>query len=107
MARVPLRDLAFSRAGDKGDVVNVSVIPYDEGDYELLLEQVTEERVRERFEGLVLGAVRRYEVPGIRALNFVLENALGGGVSRSLALDAHGKSYASLMLMIEVEVGKG
>lgn len=105
MARVPLRDVAFSRAGDKGDVVNVSVIPYDEGDYELLVEQLSAERVRQRFEGLVRGPVRRYEVPGIRALNFVLEGALGGGVSRSLALDAHGKSYASLVLTIDVEVG--
>ncbi|MFC7736442.1 hypothetical protein ACFQX4_11405 [Roseomonas sp. GCM10028921] len=97
-----LRDLAHSRAGDKGDISCISVIARDPADYPLLLREVTAERVRAHFTGIVRGEVRRYELPGIGALNFVLEGALGGGVTRSLALDAHGKCLASKMLEIEL-----
>lgn len=97
---VSLRDVAFARAGDKGNTSNVVVVPYDEDDYDWLREVLTVERVREVFAPLVHGAIERYEVPGIRALNFVMQEALAGGVSRSLGLDLHGKAHASLMLSI-------
>lgn len=101
---IKLREIAFARSGDKNDVSNVGVVPYDPADFELLRREVTVERVTELFGPIVHGEITRYEMPGISALNFVLEGALGGGVSRSLALDVHGKAYGSLMLALEIEV---
>jgi hypothetical protein len=97
-----LRELAHARSGDKGDTSNVSVIAYDEADYSLLERCVTAERVRAHLAGVVRGAVVRYELPRLGALNFVLHEALYGGVTRSLALDAHGKSLASAILTLEI-----
>src|SRR4051794_10907176 len=97
-----LRDIAHSRTGDKGDTSNISVVAYDAKDYLLLLEQVTAERVKAYFAGIVSGEVVRYELPNIAALNFVMSRALGGGVTRSLALDAHGKSLSSALLDLDV-----
>jgi len=103
-----LRDIAHSRTGDKGDTANISVIAFDEADYPFLCTHVTAERVRGHLAGLVAGEVTRYEVPSIGALNFVLTRALGGGVTRSLALDAHGKSLASALLTLELpDRGRG
>jgi len=99
---VKLRALAFSRSGDKGDTSNLSVIALDERDYPWLARHVTAERVRAHLGARVRGPVRRYELPLIGALNFVLEGALGGGVTRSLALDAHGKTLGSLLLELEL-----
>lgn len=101
---VKLREIAYARSGDKNDVSNVGVIAYDPANFELLLREVTVERVAEVFGGLVKGKITRYELPGISALNFVLEGALGGGVSRTLAMDVHGKAYGSLMLNMDVQV---
>jgi hypothetical protein len=97
-----LRAIAHSRTGDKGDTSNISVIAYREEDYGLLLQHVTAERVRALFAGVAKGEVTRYELPRIGALNFVLRHALGGGVTRSLALDAHGKSLSSAILDLDV-----
>ncbi len=97
-----LREIAHSRTGDKGNISNISVIAYDAKHYPLLL-QVTSERVRAHFAGVVEGEVVRYELPNIAALNFVMAGALGGGVTRSLALDAHGKSLSSALLDLEIE----
>ena len=97
-----LRELAHSRTGDKGDTSNISLIAYEASDYPLLSRQVTAARVRAHFAGIVHGEVRRYELPTLGALNFVLEGALGGGVTRSLALDAHGKSLSSALLSMEI-----
>src|ERR1700716_3758188 len=102
-ADVKLREIAHSRTGDKGNTSNNSVIAYDEEHYPLLLEQVTSERVKAHFAGIVEGEVVRYELPNIAALNFVMIGTLGGGVTRSLALDAHGKSLSSALLDMEVE----
>jgi hypothetical protein len=96
-----LREIAHSRTGDKGNISNISVIAFDPRDYPLLLERVTVERVAAHFAG-VAGKVTRYEMPTIGALNFVLEDTLGGGVTRSLALDAHGKGLSALMLDLEM-----
>jgi hypothetical protein len=95
-------DLAHSRAGDKSDASNISVIAYDAKAWEILREQLTADRVMHAFAHLANGPVRRYELPKLQALNFVIEGALGGGVTRSLAQDAHGKSLSALMLTIEL-----
>lgn len=97
-----LRDIAHSRTGDKGNTSNISVIAFDPADYELLREQVTADRVKTLFAGIVQGEVTRYELPTIGALNFILKEALGGGVTRSLALDAHGKSLSSALLELDL-----
>ena len=97
-----LRDIAHSRAGDKGDISNISVIAYDLKDYALLEKNLTTERVKAHFAGVVQGDVVRYELPHLGALNFVMQHALGGGVTRSLALDAHGKSLSGAMLGMEI-----
>jgi hypothetical protein len=100
---VKLRDIAHSRTGDKGNISNISVIAYRPEHYSLLLAQVTSERVKTHFAGVVEGEVVRYEMPAIAALNFVMGAALGGGVTRSLALDAHGKSLSSALLDLEID----
>ena len=97
-----LRDIAHARTGDKGDISCISVIAYDPAGFARLEREVTVERVRAHFAGIVRGEVRRYALPNIGALNFVLEGALGGGVTRTLALDAHGKCLASRMLEMEL-----
>jgi hypothetical protein len=98
-----LREIAHSRTGDKGNISNISVIAYDPKQYQLLREQVTAARVKAHFAGVVAGEVVRYELPRICALNFVMGQALGGGVTRSLALDAHGKSLSSALLDLEID----
>ena len=97
-----LRDIAHSRAGDKGDISNLSLIAFHVADYALLEQQVTAERVRLHFAGIVHGEVTRYLLPQLGAMNFVMQQALGGGVTRSLALDAHGKSLSSMLLDMEL-----
>lgn len=97
-----LRELAHCRTGDKGNAVNISVIAYDAADFPFLERHVTAERVRAHFAGVAHGHVDRYALPNVGALNFVLHDALAGGVTRSLALDAHGKSLGSAMLTLEI-----
>ena len=100
-----LREIAHARAGDKGDTSNIGVIAYSPEFYPILVEQVTVERVREHFGDLVAGPITRYELPNVDAINLVLERSLGGGVTRSLSLDPHGKSYSALILTMPVSVG--
>ncbi|TBW34859.1 hypothetical protein EYW49_17315 [Siculibacillus lacustris] len=100
-----LRDIAHSRTGDKGDISNISVVAYDPKTYEALRTWITADRVKQHFSGIVHGAVVRYEIPSLSALNFVMQEALGGGVTRSLALDAHGKCLASALLDMEIPDG--
>jgi len=97
-----LREIAHSRTGDKGNTANISVIPYDPADYPHLEKHVTAERVKAHFSGVVKGDVVRYGLPGIGAFNFVLHESLGGGVTRTLALDLHGKSLGSAILEMDV-----
>ena len=97
-----LREIAHSRTGDKGNTSNISVIAFNPAHYGLLREHVTADRLKALFAGIVHGEVTRYELPNIGALNFVLKEALGGGVTRSLALDAHGKSLSSALLELEL-----
>ena len=95
-------DLGHSRAGDKGDTSNVSVIAYDEAAWEILRRELTAERVMAAYAHIAKGPVTRYELPKLRALNFVIERALGGGVTRSLRQDMHGKSLSTLILTVEL-----
>ena len=97
-----LRSIAHARAGDKGNVSNIAVIANDPGDYERLRANLTAERVAAHFAASISGPVRRFEMPTIAALNFVLHGALGGGVTRSLARDAHGKTLSAIMLDLDI-----
>jgi hypothetical protein len=97
-----LHDLAHCRAGDKGDTSILSLIAYRAEDYPLLAERVTIDAVRKHLQGIVLGEVRRYELPALWALQFVCDRSLNGGVTTSLALDAHGKSLSYALLEMSV-----
>ena len=97
-----LRDIAHSRTGDKGDISNISVIAFDPKHYSTIVREVTAEKVKSLFAGIVHGEVKRYEIPSLGALNFVMQRALGGGVTRSLALDAHGKCLSSAILELDI-----
>jgi hypothetical protein len=99
---VPLARLAYARSGDKGDDSNIGVIARSEAYWPVLLRELTAERVREYFSHLVQGDVSRFELPGTGAVNFVLRRALGGGGSSSLRSDPLGKSYAQMLLDLEI-----
>lgn len=98
-----LYDLAHARAGDKGNTTILSLIAYSPRDYPLLRDRVTPDAVKRHFAGIIKGAVTRRELPHLRALQFVGEDALGGGVTTSLCVDAHGKSLSSALLEMEIE----
>jgi hypothetical protein len=97
-----LRDIAHTRTGDKGNRSTLSVIAYDKKDFVRLEQHLTSARVKAHYVGIVQGPVERYTLPQLGALNFVMHQALGGGVTRSLALDAHGKTLSAAVLDIEV-----
>lgn len=99
-----LREIAHARSGDKGDTNNIGVIAYSPEYFPIIVEQVTPERVKAHFGSLVRGPVTRYLLPRIDAINLVMENALGGGVTRSLSHDPHGKSYSAAILTMPVAV---
>ena len=97
-----LFEIAHSRTGDKGNIANVSLIAYDIKNYDLLREKVTAEKVKTWFAGMVKGEVIRYELPQLGAMNFVMYEALGGGVTRTLSLDMHGKGLFSFLLDMDI-----
>ncbi len=101
---IELHHLAHSRTGDKGGAANISLIAYQPEWFSLLVEQVTEETVRELFQHRKPASVRRYVLPKLGALNFVLEDVLDGGVNDSLNLDSHGKTLSFLLLGLKIEV---
>ena len=98
-----LRQLAIARSGDKGNLATLSVIARDPAHYALMARVLTAERVAAHYAGVVRGEVRRFELPHLAALHFVMHEALAGGVTRSLALDAHGKTLATAVLDIELD----
>ena len=100
--RTRLHEIAHARAGDKGNRSSISLIPYQPEAYPLLLEQVTEQRVLEMFSHKGATRVKRYALPNLPALNFVIEDALQGGVNAALNLDQHGKTLSSLLLELPV-----
>lgn len=95
---VSLHDIAHARAGDKGNRSNVSVFVYDPAHYGLVSEQLTPEYLKSSFGTLLRGEIVRYELPQLNGFNFVMDQALEGGVNESLNLDGHGKSWSSLIL---------
>ncbi|MEL6873764.1 MAG: hypothetical protein AAFO62_13450 [Pseudomonadota bacterium] len=101
---VKLRDLAHARAGDKGNTSNVSVWPYEAGDYAWLKTELTPDRIKAAFPNLIRGRVERFELDELKGFNFVLHDALEGGVNTSLNLDGHGKSWSFLILDLDIEV---
>jgi len=104
--RVPLYQVAHARSGDKGDGSNVGLIANTPEIYQLLLDQVTIERVKEHFRHVCKGRVERFEVPNLLALNFILHDSLGGGGTESLKTDAQGKTHGQGILSLEIEVSE-
>lgn len=100
-------DLAHARAGDKGRTVNVSAVAWDAAGYARLERELTAARVEAAFAAVADGPVRRYALPRLLAFNFVIDNLKGGGVTRTLAQDLHGKSLSSLLLAIPLPVNRG
>jgi hypothetical protein len=98
-----LRELAHTRTGDKGNRSTLTVIAHNTNDFTRLEAQLTAERVRQHYDGIVLGRVERFTLPQLGALQFVLHDALAGGVTRSLALDAHGKTLSSHLLQMDID----
>ena len=99
-----LYDIAHSRAGDKGNTLTLSLIPYNENDYAFLCETVTAEKVSLHLKDIVQGEIVRYELPNISSLLFVCQQALAGGVTTSLRIDTHGKTLSYALLEMEVDV---
>jgi hypothetical protein len=95
-----LADIAWAHSGDKGDSVNLGVAVRDEKDYPVLLREVTAERVLKHFQDICRGEVRRYELPNLYAVNFVLTRILDGGPMRSLRLDPQGKTLGDSLLLM-------
>jgi hypothetical protein len=104
MATKTLYALAHARTGDKGNKINISLIAYRAQDYGLLVAQVTPERVAAHFAHRQPSGVTRYLLPGLGAMNFVLEDVLDGGVNDSLNLDMHGKGLSFHLLTLSVDV---
>lgn len=98
-----LYEIAHSRAGDKGNTLTLSLIPFDEKDYSLLCKHATAEKVKEHLKEIVQGEIIRYELPKIAALQFVCHHALAGGVTTSLVIDSHGKTLSYALLEMEID----
>ena len=99
-----LYEIAHSRAGDKGNTLILSLIPYDEKNYTLLCKEATAEKVKEHLKEIVQGEIVRYEMPNISALQFVCQQALSGGVTTSLVMDTHGKTLGYALLEMEIDL---
>lgn len=104
MMRVRLVDIAHARSGDKGDTANVGVIALEPRWFPLIAREVTRERVREHFRGVISGDVERFELPNLSALNFLLHGALDGGGTLSLKTDAQGKVFSTALLRMTLDV---
>ena len=102
--KIELLKLAHARSGDKGDTANVGVIALRDEFYPILVREVTEERVKEHFAAMVKGAVERFELPNLKALNFLLHESLGGGGTLSLMTDAQGKTFSTALLRMKIEI---
>ncbi|MBN2568511.1 MAG: hypothetical protein JXB42_03665 [Deltaproteobacteria bacterium] len=99
-----LKDLAFARSGDKGDVCNIGVMAKSKNIYEYLAKTLTPEKIKEHFKGMVKGGVEIYPVPNINSLEVVLRQSLGGGATCTLRFDQTGKSMCGALLRMELEV---
>jgi hypothetical protein len=103
--KIELLKLAHARSGDKGDTANVGVIALKDEFYPLLVREVTAEKVKSHFGEMVKGAVERFELPNLCALNFLLHESLGGGGTLSLMTDAQGKTFSTALLRMKIEIG--
>ena len=101
--KIQLARIAHARSGDKGDISNIGIIAYRPEHYPMLVREVTAERVKAHFKGLVKGKVERFELPNLNALNFVMHEALDGGGTFSLRTDAQGKTLGAALLRMEIE----
>lgn len=102
--KIPLSRIAHARSGDKGDTSNIGIIAYDPRHYPIIEREVTADRVKHFFEEMVKGKVERYELPNLGALNFLMHEALGGGGTLSLRIDAQGKTLGAALLRMEIDV---
>lgn len=102
--KLALREFCGYRSGDKGDIANVAIFADDDETYALIVREVTAERVKQHFGSMVTGTVTRYEAANVRALNFVMKGALGGGGPRSLRADALGKTMGGALVRLEIEI---
>lgn len=107
MTRILLERIAHARSGDKGDGSNVGLIAYTDAGYRLIQHQLTAARVKAHFAAICRGEVERFEVPNLKALNFLLHDSLGGGGSESVKTDAQGKTHGQALLRMEVELPAG
>lgn len=103
MARVLLKDLAYARSGDKGDISNIGVVAFNEKNYQILKREMTPERVKGHFGPMVKGEVKIYELPNILSFNVVLYEGLGGGATRTLRYDQTGKAMATALYRLQIE----
>jgi hypothetical protein len=101
--KIKLLNIAHGRSGDKGDAANIGIIAYDDNGYRIIKKYLSAEKVKKHFEGICFGTVERYELPNLRALNFILNNTLGGGGTVSLKHDAQGKTLAAALLRMVID----
>jgi hypothetical protein len=104
MKKVKLIEIAHGRSGDKGNAANIGIIAYDDKGFKIIQKYLTAKRVKQHFKGICFGKVERFELPNIRALNFLLHDTLGGGGTVSLKHDAQGKTLAAALLRMEIEI---
>lgn len=104
--KIELTKLAHARSGDKGDTANVGVIALKDEIYPILVREVTEEKVKDHFGEMVKGKVERFELPNLKALNFLLHESLGGGGTLSLMTDAQGKTFSTALLRMKIELSE-
>lgn len=104
MKKIKLREIAYARSGDKGDVSDIGVMAKDDECYRIIKEKLTAEAVKKHFEGIVTGKVIRYDMDNLNSLEFVMYGALGGGATRTLAMDQTGKAYGPNILRMEIEI---
>lgn len=104
--KIKVGQIAHARSGDKGAASNVGVIAYNKEFYKILDEKLTEDSVKKHFHKICLGSVEKYKVPNLLALNFILNDSLGGGGSASLKTDAQGKTHGQALLQMEIEVNE-
>ena len=105
--KIPLSRVAHARSGDKGDTSNIGIIAFDPRHYPILVREVTADRVKHFFGEMVKGNVERFELPNLGALNFLMHQALGGGGTLSLRIDAQGKTLGAALLRMEIEIVSG
>lgn len=104
MKKIKLINIAHGRSGDKGNAANIGIIAYDDKGFKIIQKHLTARKVKQHFKGICFGKVERFELPNIRALNFLLHDTLGGGGTVSLKHDAQGKTLAAALLRMEIEI---